>query len=48
MYRTILNDSRLIANIKYTANAFKIEEKRLIAIVDEYEKTGCVILQSKL
>lgn len=48
MYRVILNDSKLIKNTKYTSEVFKIEERRLIAVVEEFNKTGCVIIQSKL
>lgn len=48
MYRTILNYSKLKDNTKYTSNVFKIDEKRLIAVIDEFDKTGCVIIKSKL
>lgn len=48
MFRVILNDSKLIKNTKYTSEVFKIEERRLIAVIEEYEKTRCVIIQSKL
>lgn len=48
MYRTILFDSKLKVNTKYTAQAFKIDEGNLCAVIEEYEKSGCIILNSKM
>jgi len=46
--RVILKDSKLIKNVEYTSRHFKIDHTRLCGIINEFEESGCVILQSKI
>lgn len=48
MFRMILNDSKLIENIKYASTVFNVAEANMSAIITEYKETGCVIIQSKM
>lgn len=46
--RIILNDSKLIKNPVYASRAFNIPLEKVKAIIEEYEKSGCIILNSKM
>jgi hypothetical protein len=48
MFRVILNDSKLIRNAQYTSESFKVNIDRVRAIFEEYNITGCVIVNSKI
>lgn len=48
MWRTILNDSKLIKSPKYISESFNIPYVKVTAVLDEFEASGCVIIQSKL
>lgn len=46
--RVVLNDSKLKNNPVYVSKMFNIPLEKIIAIIDEYDRTGCVILNSKI
>lgn len=46
--RIILNDSKLIKNPVYASSVFNIPLAKVKAIIEEYEKSGCIILNSKM
>jgi hypothetical protein len=48
MFKVILNDSKLIKNAEYVSQSFKVNIDRVNAIFNEYNVTGCVIINSKI
>ena len=48
MFKVILNDSKLSKNATYVSQSFKVNIDRVRAIFDEYNMTGCVIVNSKI
>ena len=47
-FRVILRDSKLIKCPQYVSQSFKISLAHVNAVIDEYNKSGCVIIQSKM
>ena len=48
MFRVILNDSKLSKNASYVSQSFKLNIDRVRAIFEEYNISGCVIVNSKI
>jgi len=48
MFKVILNYSKLSKNATYVSQSFKVNLDRVRAIFEEYNITGCVIVNSKI
>mgnify|MGYP003464132842 FL=1 len=47
-FRVILRDSKLIKCPQYVSQSFKISLSHVNAVIDEFNESGCVIIQSKM
>lgn len=44
----VLNDDKLRYNPPYAARVMRVSEKKILHMLDEYNKTGCFVVASKL
>lgn len=48
MWQMILKDSKMSKNIQNVSASFGVKKQKAEAIIEEYQLTGCMIIQSKM